>query len=85
MGWKLSCDPVSGRLCSRSNALLVSCYPGLSNGKGAGHEGAAAVLFFSFFFSPLKDRYGRVRVLYSGAGNQVLRDGSQVVGMDVMA
>jgi len=41
--------------------------------------------FFSFFFSPLKDRYGRVRVLYSGAGNQVLRDGRQVVGMDVMA
>ena len=45
VGWKFSCDLVSGRLCSRSNALLVSCYPGLSNGKGAGHEGAAAVLF----------------------------------------
>ena len=64
--------------------LLVSCYPGLSKGKGAGHEGAAAVLFSSSS-SPLEDRYGRVRVLYSGAGNQVLRDGSQVVGMDVMA
>ena len=59
-------------------------YPGLSKGKGAGHEGAAVVLFFFFFFSP-EDRYGRARVLYSGAGNQVLRDGSQVVGMDVMA
>ena len=47
------------------------------------------VLLRSFFLllllSPLEDRYGRVRVLYSGAGNQLLRDGSQVVGMDVMA
>ena len=40
--------------------------------------------FFDLLFPP-EDRYGRVRVLYSGAGNQVLRDGSQVVGMDVMA
>jgi len=41
--------------------------------------------FFDLLLFPPEDRYGRVRVLYSGAGNQVLRDGSQVVGMDVMA